>query len=371
LKRGTDRWARLIAGEAQGACDRLAVGGLRALSVMYGGALALHLAGYRIGLARRTRLPALVVSIGNLTVGGTGKTTAAIAVARWLTERGKRAAVLSRGYLAEGERGTVVVSEGFGPLATVEAAGDEPYLLAQALPGVFVLAGKDRRKAGRLAVDKFGAEALVLDDGFQYQRLVKDMDIALVDALAPFGYDFLLPRGLLREPPEHLARADAVWITHADLVRETDLEPLRRKVQELAPGARVWEARHAAVRLRRLAEQEEVGPEALRGRRVLALSSVGNPAAFERSLEREGAVLVGRARFPDHHPYRPEELRDLTAGEGASAEWIVTTEKDAVRLPVERLARPVWVMEVELAAREGWPSLGQELSCLLEAKRKQ
>ncbi len=367
---GRDKWRRLIAGETHGAGDRLAVGGLRALSVLYEGALALHLAGYRYGLARRTRLPALVVSIGNLTVGGTGKTTATIAVAKWLSERGKRVAVLSRGYMGGGESGAVVVSEGFGPLLPVTVAGDEPYLMAKALPGVFVLAGRDRRKTGRMALDKFGAEVVVLDDGFQYQRLVKDIDIALVDALAPFGYDFLLPRGLLREPPSHLARAQAVWITHADLVRESDLESLRTRVKALALGARLWEAKHAPVRLRRLDRSEEAGSEALRGRKVLALSSVGNPGAFERSLEQKGAMLIGRARFPDHHAYGQGDLQELVTGEWAAAEWVVTTEKDAVRLPPVS-DRPVWVLEIELAGLEGRTSLSQELSCLLETKGKQ
>ncbi len=363
----SDRWARLIAGETKGAADRLAVGGLRALSALYGGALALHLAGYRFGLARRTRLPALVVSIGNLTVGGTGKTTATIAVAKWLGERGKRVAVLSRGYKGAGERKPLIVSEGFGPLRPVNESGDEPYLMAKALPGVFVLAGKDRRKTGRMALDKFKAEVLVLDDGFQYQRLVKDIDIVLVDALAPFGYDFLLPRGLLREPSSHLARAHAVWITHADLVRENDLESLRNRVKALAPGARLWETKHAPVKLRRLDHPEEAEPEALRGRKVLALSSVGNPGAFERSLERMGAVLIGRARFPDHYAYKQNDLQELVSRKWAAAEWVVTTEKDAVRLPPVS-DRPVWVLEIELSGLEGRPGLSQELSCLFETK---
>jgi tetraacyldisaccharide 4'-kinase len=364
-----ERWTQLMEGGARGPRDRLALAGLRALSVAYGTALNLHLAGYRLGLARRTRLPALVISVGNLTVGGTGKTTATIAVAKWLAQQGKRAAVLSRGYRGRGECEALVVSEGVGPLRPVAEVGDEPYLMALALPGVYVLAGKDRRRTGRLAVEQFGIDAFVLDDGLQYQRLVKDIEIALVDALAPFGYHFLLPRGLLREPPDHLARADAVWLTHADLVRENDLASLRAKVQELAPRARVWEARHAPVGLRRLDRPGQAEPGALRGKRVLALSSVGNPAAFERSLEREGAVLVGRARFPDHHVYGQGDLQKLTAGEWASAEWVVTTEKDRVRLPPVS-DRPVWALQVEFAAHREGRSLSEELSWLVEAEAR-
>jgi tetraacyldisaccharide 4'-kinase len=364
---GESGWLRIVRGEAKRPAERLAAAGLRALSAAYAAALHIHLGAYRLGLARRTRLPALVVSVGNLTVGGTGKTTAALAVARWLWEHGKRVALLSRGYRGRGERKALVVSEGFGPLVTAEAAGDEAYMAARKLPNVSVLVGKDRRVTGRMAVDRLGANALVLDDGFQYQRLHRDVDIVLVDVLLPFGYDFLVPRGLLREPPDHLSRADAVWLTHSDLARKRDVDAVRARVESLAPQARIWEAVHAPVRLRRLDAEGEEEPDALRGRRVCALSSLGNPAAFARTLERMGASLVSEVRFPDHHVYRTEELQ--RAGEEEAADWVVTTEKDAVRLPASGdLGKPVWALEVELAGRPEGTSLGEEMSCLLLAK---
>jgi tetraacyldisaccharide 4'-kinase len=314
-------------------------------------------------------LAAHVVSIGNLTVGGTGKTTAAMAVAKWVAQQGKRVAILSRGYRGAGESKSVLVSEGAGPLVDPEQAGDEAYLMAESLRGVGVLVGKDRRRTGRLAVEQLGAEVLVLDDGFQYQRLEKDLEIVLVDALAPFGYDFLVPRGMLREPPTHLARADSVWLTHSDLLRAADLAAIRARIEELAPDARIWEARHAPTRLRPLGgKAEEQCPEALRGRTVVAVSSIGNPTAFERTLEQAGAVVLGRARFPDHHRYRAEDLRGVAFGEAASAEWIVTTPKDAVRLPGECFDRPAWVLEVDLAPRAGRRSLAEELEWLLRAR---
>ncbi len=336
--------------------------------MLYGAALRLHHVGYRLGLARRTRLPALVVSIGNVTLGGTGKTTATMAVARWLAGRGRRVAILSRGYRGLGESGSVVVSRGDGPLVGVPEAGDEAYMMAESLRGVAVLVGKDRRRTGRLAVEELGAEVLVLDDGFQYQRLEKDVEIGLVDALAPFGYDFLVPRGMLREPLTHLARADAVWLTHSDLIREPDVQAIRSRIGELAPEARVWEARHVPTRLRPLLrDAEELPPEALSGKTVVALSSIGNPAAFERTLERTGAVVLGRMRFPDHHTYRAGDLRGLSSAEAASAEWIVTTQKDAVRLQEESFDRPAWVLEIELAERPGSRPLAEELTWLLRA----
>ncbi len=361
------KWTRLVRGEARDTWERLTLAGMWAVSVGYGAALGIHHGAYRLGLARRRRLPAAVISIGNLTVGGTGKTTATIGVARWLANRGVMAGVLSRGYRGRGESGAMVVSEGFGPLLGVAEAGDEAFLMARALPGAFVLVGKDRRRTGRRAIEEFGVEALVLDDGFQYQRLEKDVEIVLVDALAPFGYDFLVPRGLLREPARHLARADAVWITHCDLVRRQDLETVLARVGGLAPGVRMWEAAHRPVRLRSLGGEADREPEALRDRRVCALSSLGNPSAFERALERVGAVTVGRARFPDHHEYRAEDMAQV-AREAASAEWIVTTAKDAVRLPEAEAGKPMWVLEVELAGWQGAPVLAEELDCLLSDK---
>jgi tetraacyldisaccharide 4'-kinase len=365
------RWQRIARGDLRGPLDRLAAVGLHAVSLGYAGALALHHASYRLGMARRTRVCARVIGIGNLTVGGTGKTTATMAVARWLAGEGPKVAVLSRGYRGEAERQGLVVSSGSGPLVSPEIAGDEAYLLAQALPEAAVLVGRDRRPTARRAVEELGADTLILDDAFQYQRLCKDIDIVLVDVLAPFGYDFLVPRGLLREPPRHLARADAVWLTHADLVREPDLQAIRERVRRIAPQARLWEARHEAIGLVRLDEAEgEREPAAVRGRKVLALSSVGNPLAFERMLEQLGGVVVSRARFPDHHAYQPGDLPGALLGEGSSAEWIVTTRKDAVRLPREDLGRPTWILDVALASAAGSGPLAEELTWLLKARGK-
>lgn len=382
-------WERVVRGEPTAPAERLAAAGLWVLSVGYGLALKAHLTAYRLGLARRTRFPVPVISVGNLTVGGTGKTTAALAVARWLQEQGRRVAYLSRGYRGHGENRALIVSEGLGPLLPVTAAGDEPYMVARLLPEVFVLVGKDRRRTGALALEKLGADAIVLDDGFQYQRLARDVDLVLVDALMPFGYHcteaamaaaepsgsaskrsaYLLPRGLLREPPANLTRADGVWLTHSDLVRRDDLEALRARVQSLAPRSRVWEAAHIPVRLRQLGTDDEVEPEQLSGQLVCALSSLGNPVAFERSLEKVGAEVVTRLRFPDHYPYRADELREALRAQPVEARWVVTTEKDAVRIPQEALVRPVWALRVELAGRPGGPTLSEELTCLLREKR--
>lgn len=354
-------WLRIVRGEGRGAADRLAAAGLRALSLGYNAALHTHLAGYQFGLARRTRLPARVVSIGNLTVGGTGKTTSCLAVASWLRAQGRRVAVLSRGYRGSAEGAALIVSKGEGPLAEVDAAGDEPYLMAQSLPGVCVLVGRDRRRTGAMAVESLGADTIVLDDGFQYQRLARDVDIVLVDALAPFGYDALIPRGLLREPVCHLARADAIWLTHCDLVEPEVRAAIRARVRRAAPEARTWETVHAPVGLHRLGSEERLAPAALRGRKVCSLSSLGNPAAFEASLRALGAELAATVRFPDHHRYSPEEIREVCRADG---EWIVTTRKDTARLPQEALTKPAWVLEIALAAAPGAATAPEEFGCL-------
>lgn len=369
MRRNGEAWLRLVRGELQSPGDRVAASALRVLSVGYGLALRVHLGGYRLGVVRRTRLQALVISIGNLTLGGTGKTTACLAVASHLAGKGRRVAVLSRGYRGAGEGDALIVSRGEGPVVGVQRAGDEPYLIAQMLPQVRVLIGRDRRRTGRLAVNELGSEAVVLDDGFQYQRLERDLDIVLVDALLPFGYDALVPRGLLREPVSHLARADAVWVTHCDLVRREDVEAIRARVAEVAPKAQIWETRHAPVGLRSITGDLRHDPASLRGIRVCALSSLGNPLAFERALERLGAEVVP-ARFPDHHQYARQEVREV-ASRDDGAEWIVTTEKDVVRLPREALTKPTWVLEVCLAPRPGGVSLPEELECLLRAKGRE
>jgi len=360
-------WMRVVRGEATGAVGRLAAASLRLLSVGYGAALRAHLTGYRLGIARRTRLPVPVVSVGNLTLGGTGKTTAAMAIARWLRDRGKKVAYLSRGYRGGAETQSLVVSAGSGPMVGAEEAGDEAYLVAKALPGVCVLVGKDRRRTGAAAVSELGAEAVVLDDGFQYQRLERDLDLVLVDALHPFGYDSLVPRGLLREPVSGLARADAVWLTHCDLAPANELEAAKARVRSLAPSARLFETAHAPVRLRRLGGEEAAELAALRGRKICGLSSIGNPEAFERSLEELGAELVARVRFPDHHRYREEDLGRALRERASAAEWIVTTEKDAVRLPREAAKRPLWILEITLSGHREGAGLNEELDCLLRS----
>jgi tetraacyldisaccharide 4'-kinase len=320
-------------------------GGLSALSWLYRGGLEANLLGYRLGLLKRTRLGAFVISVGNLTSGGTGKTSATQLIARALMQAEVRVAVLSRGH---GGRSAGVVSDGARVLMTAQESGDEPLLTARALPGVPVLVGKDRRVTGAQAIRDFGAQALVLDDGFQYWRLVKDSEIVLVDALNPFGNGRVLPRGLLREPLGHIRRCHAVWITHADLADRGAVEALRERLRRLHPQATLAEARHRPTAIRELGGDAPIPLDRLRGLRVTALSSIGNPAAFEMTLERLGA-LVAPLRFPDHHAYAPRDLEQVFARACSSTDAILTTEKDAIRLPAVSGPLPIWILRVEMA----------------------
>lgn len=329
---------------APGVVPTLVRGGLRALSWLYGAGLSLDCACYRLGLARVTRLPAEVVGVGNLSMGGTGKTLATIQLAREFTAAGRRVAILSRGYGRTSHDAVLVVSTPDGVVATAAEAGDEPYLLATRLPGIPVLVGKNRRHTGRYAIDTFGADLLLLDDSFQYWRLHKDHEIVLLDALQPAGRDHLLPRGLLREPWRHLQRAHEVWITHAHLAPAERVQALGKRIARYAPGRAVRYTEHRPLHL--CTPHGQLAPlQSLRGRPVLALSGLGNPHQFEAMLTELGA-MVTPCRFPDHHRYTAEDIAAIHARVDHRT-LVVTTAKDAMRLPAH-LPFPLWLIEVEL-----------------------
>ncbi|MGC3996063.1 MAG: tetraacyldisaccharide 4'-kinase [Anaeromyxobacter sp.] len=312
---------------------------------------ALRGALYSGGVLRAHRAGVPVLSIGNLAVGGAGKTPAAIAVARRLAARGRRPAVLSRGYGAARKDARVVADRERVRLGASEG-GDEPVLIARRLPGVAVLCGPRRVELARLAVRSLGCDALLLDDGFQHRALARDLDIVVIDAGNPFGNGHLLPRGPNREPPAALARAGLVWLSRADGAEPARLEALRALALE-ATGHGPVESRHAPVDVTDGRLAERFGVEALRGRAVALLSGIARPAAFRRTVEALGARVVDERRFGDHHRFTDRELRGALSGAGA--ELVVTTEKDAVRLPPDAAADPrlrVVRIEAELIAGE-------------------
>jgi tetraacyldisaccharide 4'-kinase len=280
-----------------------------------------------------------VVSVGNLAVGGAGKTPAAMAIAQRLLARGRRVALLSRGYGA-GRRDARVVSDGVCVFLGAADAGDEPALVARRLPAVSVLCGPRRAELARTAVDALGADAIVLDDGFQHRALGRELDVVVLDAANPFGNGRLLPAGPNREPRSALRRAGLVWLSRVDQAEPAAAEGLRALARE-ATGRAPIESRHAPIDVLDGALARGFGVEALRGKRVLLLAGVARPAGFRRTVASLGAEIVAERVFPDHHPFAATEIEEaLRAADAASCEAVVTTEKDAVRLPPPVAADP-------------------------------
>ncbi len=336
---------------------------------------------YRRHLGQAHPLGCLVVSVGNLTVGGTGKTPVAEFLARELTRMGRRVAILSRGYKSQPrplwqrlrERSQPralrppprVVTDGRSLLLDSLLSGDEPYMLAQNLQDVAVLVDKDRVKSGMHAIQKFGADTLLLDDGFQYLRFQERLDIVLVDRETPFGNRRLLPRGTLREPPAHLRRADLVIITKCDGAPPAELIAEIRRHNRHAP---IVESRHHPLYLENVNTQERLGLDALAGTRIGAICGIARPESFESGLRALGAEVVYFRHFADHHRFNQDEvLNALERTRARAARFLVVTEKDAVRLPrVERPLVPIYFLRMEIEILRGKESLD---ACLERACR--
>lgn len=341
---------RLVDGSADGLSAAALRWTLRGLAAPYAAAVFSRNKAYDLGLLPIRACAAPVICIGNLSLGGTGKTPLVAWAARHLAGLGMRPAIVSRGY------GT-----GRGQLS------DEAAELALLVPGVPHLADPDRVAAARRAVAA-GADAVVLDDGFQHRRLARDLDIVAVDATDPFGCGFLFPRGLLREPLYGLARADAIVLTRSTLVDASRRAEIRAALTRLARSIPpVWaEATHRPTGLRQ-AGGATLSLESLRGQRIVACAGIGNPAAFRLSLEQFGADLVAFRAFPDHHAYSPQDLDDLGSwAQRAQATMLVTTLKDLVKIQRDNLGiTPVAAVEIALEFVDG----GDEIATLLESVR--
>ncbi len=320
------------------------------LTPLYSGLVRARAAAFHSGRLRLQRLGVPVVSVGNLTFGGTGKTPTVIALVRDLVRRGQRPAVLTRGY---GRRpGGPLVLVGPDPGVGPERAGDEPLEMARRLPGVPIVIDPDRAAGGAAAV-RAGCTVAVLDDGFQHLRLARDLDLVVVDASDPWGGDRLPPRGRLREPRTAIRRATAVLVSKLPDDHAPVLARIRRDIAELAGELPVLGARLVASRVR---EPGGWGaPGLLAGRRVLAFAGVGRPHGFVELLEGAGAEVVATRWFRDHHRYRAGDLARVVAAAEREQAVPVTTAKDAVKLPPDA---PVWVVEADMVPVEGsWDDL--------------
>jgi tetraacyldisaccharide 4'-kinase len=323
---------------------------------------------YSRGVLRAVRAGVPVVSIGNLVVGGAGKTPVAMAVGSRLLARGRRVAVLSRGYGAA-RSDPRVVSDGRQVLLSPEDAGDEAVLVARRLPRAAVLCGPRRAELARLARGSLGSDVLLLDDGFQHRALARDLDVVVLDAANPFGNGHLLPRGPNREPRAALRRAGLVWLSRVDGVGAEELEALRALARE-ATGCEPVESRHEPLDLLDGRLLASFGLEALRGRRVRLLAAIARPDSFRRTVEGLGATVVGERWFRDHHRFREAELGAILGPPerdgGPEEEWVVTTEKDAVRLGAEAAGHPrLRVLRIEARVVRGEEVLGRVLEAAL------
>ena len=325
---------------------------LSALAGGYRGLLGTRDWLYGHGVLRSRALGCPVVSIGNLTVGGTGKTPAVELAVQTLTDLGRRVAIVSRGYRRR-TSGIEIVADAASIRLDPADAGDEPFLLARRLPGVPVVVGANRYDAARLAVERFATTAIVLDDGFQHRTLAKDVEIVMTRARKPWGNGQLLPHGPLREPLGALARATLIVAAGAEGVEDAD--DVRAAARRYAPGVPVATARYVAVECWEARSLRPHRTEELAGRRLVAFAGLASPEGFARTLEALRVDVARFATFVDHHWYSAADLSALDAQAAAlGAEGLVTTEKDWVRLrDVARPRRPIHVVSVRLELLDG------------------
>src|SRR5258706_9832074 len=341
---------------------------LAPLGCLYGRVADLRNTLYDKGVFEVCDLEARTISIGNITVGGTGKTPLVSYVAEILTTRGEKVCILTRGYGRENPGQRVLVSDGEQILANPREAGDEPFELAQKLPGkAIVIADADRVAAADWAKRKFGVTTFVLDDGFQHRRAGRDVDIVCIDATGPFGGGEVLPAGRLREPLRNLRRADVIVITRANLVTEEAISDLRFEISEIAPKVSIFAAENRICGTVELAEfhaktqrtqsEEEskasgnIASDAWGSRRskIFAFCGLGNPENFFEGLRRDGFNIIATEAFSDHYVYMQQDIRRIeNVARESGAEILLTTAKDAVKLANAKFEIPCFVVEIEL-----------------------
>jgi len=298
---------------------------LRLISLPYKLVIVIRNFLYTRGWLKVRCVDAIVISIGNITTGGTGKTPFVIWLCEYLLKNEIKCAILTRGYRTTGNL----------KLKT-QNYSDEPGILAESCPQAKVIVNPDRVAGANEAVNKHGAEILIMDDGFQHRRLARDLDIVTIDATRPFGYGKLLPAGLLREPVDSLKRADAVVITRSDQVTEPELDKIEAKIQKIKPDMIIARSVHSAVCARTTGDKE-FGLEQLKGKKVFAFCGIGNPDAFVNMIKGLGANLVGTKIYDDHYHYTKRDIEDIYGwAKEQKAELILTTQKDFSKLPIEK-----------------------------------
>lgn len=308
-------------------------------------------------------VPAKVISVGNVTVGGTGKTPLVISLAEWLTERGHEVGVISRGY-GRKDHDVLTVSDGHYKVTDPAVAGDEPTLMAARLDEIPVLVGKDRIEAAHVCIEQYGSKILLLDDGFQYRKLRRDLDIVVIDAFEPFGNGWLLPAGPLREPLDSLKRADLIVISRSDEAK-MPIPIIEERIRPFT-DVPILRAKHWARNWVGVTEFKEHSLESMCGRFCYAFAGIGNPEAFLHTLRRVGIQVVGFAPYRDHHVYTEFDLKRIVrAAERKGAVAILTTEKDGVRLPINWRPRiPIYALRIDLKMEDGREKILQHIDSI-------
>ena len=359
-------WFRsIISGEQRGMGPDLCRLALRFLAWIFAAVINIRNRLYDAGWLRKHQLPAPVICVGNLTVGGTGKTPMAIWLCRRLHKQGKQVAILTRGYKGDGAQGN-----------------DETQLLQQALPQAALVVDHDRVRGGRRAIREFHPDVLVLDDGMQHRRLHRDLDIVMIDSTCPFGYEALLPRGLLREPMRQLRRADIVVLSRSDLIGKEPLAALTKQIDNLLTTANadkgtpekkvIVYSRHLPVEIFD-AGGVALGLTAIKGKRVLAFCGIGQPEAFVCTLSRLGAEVVATEFFDDHHRFDATDAHQLALrADKINADCMVTTEKDWVKIKglAEEPATRLYWLKIEMVLTEGEKQLCDRLDSLWPTEPK-
>lgn len=342
-------YRQLVSGQRHHLADRTLLILLKLCAALYAVIMQLRAMAYKYGVFPVKRLPLPVISVGNITLGGTGKTPTVLMIARGLLTRGKRVAVLTRGYGGSLEGETRIVSDGESLLLTAAEAGDEPCLLAASLPGLMVVMGSDRYRAGCLAVEKLSPDCFILDDGFQHQRLHRDLDILLLDSTMPFGNGWTLPAGFLREPPSVACRADLVILTRCH-----EADSTVAGLPEQIPFCR---SSHTLTGYTSLAGGELRPFRELKGKRIVAFCGIANPAAFFDGVEANGLPLVATLAFPDHTDYSALEMEAVgRLKQQSRADCLLTTAKDAVKLlPFSGIIGDCFVARLELTIHDPEP----------------
>ena len=321
------------------------------LSWFYGKIINKRNSQYKKGNFKSYSLGAPTISIGNITVGGTGKTPLVIYIAHLLAEKGENVCVISRGYKRENEKERILVSNKDKVLSNVKKAGDEPFEMAKKLLGkAIVIADANRVEAGKWAQEEFGITAFVLDDAFQHLKAKRNVDIVVIDATNPFGNKRTLPSGILREPLENLKRSDVVIITRANLVK--NIEALKTEIKILCPDSKIFVSQNKTFKISKLEDflafKNDV-ERRITKQPALAFCALGNPNNFFTQLNTEGFNLICTKTFRDHHFYTQKDIKELEIQAGINnCETLLTTVKDAVKLQNLEFKLPLQVVESKI-----------------------